>query len=726
MKVSWVTPAGTLGIFQESLAVSVTLAALPETVGDTVSFVLLNGTLPSGLTLSTAGILSGTLAVVNVNTDFEFTVRVTETGTTPSISDRTFSMTVEGPDAPYFDSSQPNMLTTSILDSEWVSIDLVIVNPDSSLLTTVILDSGTLPPGLEVTTAGTIRGYPLPPTTSTATFSFTLAVSSASGSNTVALSITVMNQALQPGFIGRRPAILNTRPLTLYVPYTDEYSAYYTSSSGDMGRFAQADELIFKIIGYNFDIALSPSVFTDEYTDDLTYTVTGLSAGLPSSAFSTLVTDGSGLRGWINGTLATLGADIVTHSFTVSVHRTSQPTLVSDTVSLTLTIVGAIDDTVTWVTEPELGTLDNGAISNLIVSAHFGQGITGGRYRLVSGTLPVGLEILSDGNISGRVAFKTPFQSYTFTIEAYSPQHPSASNSREFTLTILETYTVPYDTIYMKALSGPNDRERINNLLTNIRTNHINDIYRPNDHYFGLASDIRYDHMYGVPSVSNLNPLNPADLHFFNTIYTNAIQQSFYWRQVTLGELKTAVAKDNNGDIIYEVVYCQLIDDLVNSGGESVTKDIVWPRPILTNTNPNVFMNQIVHPNSLPNMRQHLADMLGKINSSSLLPRWMTSQQSNGSVLGYVPCWVICYTLPDKSNSILTSINSYMASSTSPLKAMNQISFELDRFEVDRSMTYTWGQTTPEQWPPAPTSSSVLNDSQDSYVYFPRKTILVP
>jgi hypothetical protein len=43
-----------------------------------------------------------------------------------------------------------------------------------------------------------------------------------------------------------------------------------------------------------------------------------------------------------------------------------------------------------------------------------------------------------------------------------------------------------------------------------------------------------------------------------------SVTRNHYWRNITLGELKTAVARDNNNNIIYEVVYSEVIDNLIN------------------------------------------------------------------------------------------------------------------------------------------------------------------
>lgn len=605
------------------------------------------------------------------------------------------------------------------------------------------------------------------------------------------------------------PRILNNDPLVIPVPLSDPYYAYYFTGN-DMGRFKQDDVLIFKFIGYN------PDAPEDEnsYTYDLTYLISNTT---PTGAFSSIVSPvapSTGTEGWLNGTLATIGASINQYSITVRVSKTSDPSsFVQKT--FTFVLIGTISDTIEWVTPSDLGTIDNGSVSDFAILATFGTGITNGIYRLSSGNLPPGLQILNDGGISGRVEFNlSTYGTYTFTVEAYSPTYPTlVTSTKQFTLTVVQSYTDPYDTLYMKGLLTTDDRQKINNLLSNIESTQSANIYRPTDAYFGVAKDVKYQHQYGVRSVS--------DDVFFQS-YIAAVQRNFYWKWITLGELKTAVAKDSNGNIIYEVVYSEIIDNLVTADGTSISKKVGFRNPIifsqgsywtswetiytsntyydvtplakqiigtvsssvltLNNVNDLVVGMQVtgfpgvtitnavggipptliavntanntvtlsvsqtllnkdqiifndpistsntdtspesvdLYPNSLPNMREQIDEMIGQFPNDEIIPRWMTSQQSDGSVLGYVPCWVLCYTKAGKSADVLTGINAYLATQSLTL---NQIGFELDRFEVDRSLTYTWGETTFEQWPSTP-SESVNNNSQDVFINFPRKTIL--
>jgi hypothetical protein len=366
----------------------------------------------------------------------------------------------------------------------------------------------------------------------------------------------------------------------------------------------------------------------------------------------------------------------------------------------------------------------------------------------------------------------------------------------------------------MKALLSLDDRYKINTLIYNGNLIPPQYVYRINDPYFGVSNEVVYQHIFGVPSV--------ASDDFFQT-YIDAVQINHYWRNITLGEIKTAVARDSSNKVIYEVVYSAVIDDLVTSGGVSISKEIIWPRNInlhlnewydtLTNeyttatyqpyvqplvktyvSSPDglvlalnavdditVGMNLLpivgstitnhgdgrppvvtevdienqtvtidvaqtltpfeqilfrepaytaltpgiartLYPNSLPNMRQQIDDAIGNVNDPALLPLWMTSVQPDNTILGFTPAWVICYCKPGTSAIIQKNIQ------TEWQYKLNDIDFELDRFEVDRSKTYNYEGVNPSGvpiWNTLPSAQpNVTGNAEDRFVYFPRKTIL--
>jgi hypothetical protein len=128
------------------------------------------------------------------------------------------------------------------------------------------------------------------------------------------------------------------------------------------------------------------------------------------------------------------------------------------------------------------------------------------------------------------------------------------------------------------------------------------------------------------------------------------LYENHYWKNLVLGEIETAQAVDPvTGEVVYEVVYSKIIDDLVNVNGDSVAKIVNLPYPIIDPGDGSTVLTQI-YPNSLIDMRNQMIDQVGQI--STKLPLWMTSKQSNGRILGFTPAWVMCYTKPNRSRQI--------------------------------------------------------------------------
>ncbi len=363
---------------------------------------------------------------------------------------------------------------------------------------------------------------------------------------------------------------------------------------------------------------------------------------------------------------ATAAATLTTASGTMSANLI----VASDPYPYTITISGAIDAEVTWLTDSDLGTVDNGDISLLRVEAvnRGGRELT---YRLESGAfneLPQGLELLPTGEISGQVSFNTfavdlgstTFDQnattwdsrFTFTVNAYAqdteqilynvqsvtvvdggtgysdvslpvisfstPVGASAlpaqagnvtvvggaitsvaltsagsgyvvpavitvtegfggtganlvpvmratgvrdvvSVFKTFTVRVRREYNKPYQNLEVQAMPPANDRVLIAELLDNQDIFVPDYIFRPTDPYFGKADRVIYQHAFGLdPDTQD---------RYVESLYLN-----HYWKELVLGSIETAQALDADGNVIYEVVYSRIVDDLVNNQGQSVGK----------------------------------------------------------------------------------------------------------------------------------------------------------
>jgi hypothetical protein len=396
--------------------------------------------------------------------------------------------------------------------------------------------------------------------------------------------------------------------------------------------------------------------------------------------------------GWLYGYLPSLGLTEQTYNFQVAAYSIPEPTLISLTYQYSLTVTGPISTNVTWLTPSDLGTINNGATSILYVEAKTTANLPL-QYRIDSGSdsrLPQGLTLLPSGHIVGRVSFNTfavddgntTFDSDTttfdltciFTVNAYSI-NGFVSVNRTFTIRVLRTYDKPYENLYIQCMPPASDRSLIQNLVQNSIIFPPSLIYRNDDTNFGVANQVVYHHAYGLSA-------DTVDT------YVSALQLNHYWKNLILGEIKTAQAVDPvTGNIIYEVVYSEIIDTLVNNEGVSVGKEVVLPYLIENQT------VDVVYPNSLENMRDQVIDVVGQ--ESDILPLWMQSVQTDGNVLGFTPAWVIAYTLPGKSGQIQYNIQSQFGIQ------LNQIDFQADRYELDRALTVNW-DAEDQQWIPTP------------------------
>jgi hypothetical protein len=270
---------------------------------------------------------------------------------------------------------------------------------------------------------------------------------------------------------------------------------------------------------------------------------------------------------------------------------------------------------------------------------------------------------------------------HQFTVVAFS-QNEIVNVSKEFSITVIREYNEPYENLYIQCMPPQDDRVLINSLVQNSDIFQPELIYRPQDPNFGVATRVIYNHAYGLTAATIEE-------------YYSSLIKNHYWKNLILGSIETAQATDSLGNVIYEVVYSRVVDDLVNNAGESVEKEVVLPCPI--NYGNNLADVSTVYPNSLVNMRDQVIDVVGQI--SNILPLWMLSKQANGRVLGFTPSWVIAYTKPGKAAQVVYYIQQQFGDQ------LNLVDFEVDRYELDRLLTKNWDpiyDSTVGSWVPSP------------------------
>ena len=161
----WTLPTGSsLGTFQERLSLSLNLPTLPLTGNlSGVTFTVISGKLPGGLRIVNNKII-GTPFEVAVKTDYKFVVRASLNN---KVSDRTFLMSIEGPDDPVWLTPEGTLNVNPngqafVLDSTYIDFNLSAIDQDikaGDKLDFFIQDGdGELPPGLTLSATGVISG----------------------------------------------------------------------------------------------------------------------------------------------------------------------------------------------------------------------------------------------------------------------------------------------------------------------------------------------------------------------------------------------------------------------------------------------------------------------------------------------------------------------------------------------------------------------------------------
>lgn len=706
---TWVTGSGSLGTIPEGKFYRATLQAFdPDFPSDAtkVKFVKLSGDLPPGMQIRENGIVEGTPQTyvkgipfaVSQNITSRFAVRsYTETISEGSIvvdelNDRTFELTVTGQDVPEFTTNSGKL--GDYYDGQLVNIQIGYTDPDLDDTVIVSLSSGELPPGVTVSETGLLYGYIDPSDNisiaddgweQTAFDSYPLQFNQGTISKRYEFSLRLddgKNSSIRSFFIFVGLLTADTSAFTAdntnvtvdavtRAPYIENYTE-------NLGTFKHDNYFIYQFKG------------ADHVGDILNYSSSGT---LPSGL--TLDTE----TGFLYGDLDSIGTNETTYEFSITVYKKEdEPS--STTYDYKITIQGEINESVEWQTDADLGTIDNGSISILNVEAKSDTGDL--KYKLKNGEynkLPRGLTLKESGNIVGRVAYNmfrlvdrkvtadnsitvdttlctadengqdiitfdggttTIDSKYRFTVQAYNDAG-TVNTTKEFTLVVNNNHDIPSIDILINGLLLETDRDKIDTLLDDTSIFSASSIYRSDDPYFGISEKLSYIHLYG---------LSPESL----PIYQESLEKH-YNKDLVLGEIKTAVAKDKNGNVIYEVIYSEIQED---------NKDA---SPTVTSSLGDVY------PNSLNNLRTQVIDKVGEINSvDSFLPGWMTSVQNNGEVIGYIPAWVIAYTKPNKADSIL-----YKISENYPYK-LNSIDFDIDRYVVDNQASRIWDKED-QRWP---------------------------
>jgi len=362
----WTTTAGKLATFAEDSSYSLQLEA--NTSDSTaITYSVIAGSLPSGMRVTSTGLLTGTPAEVAKRTLYTFVVRATAGS---AVTDRTFSIDIEGQDAPTFTTASGQLQLDDstrvglywVLDGEHVNFQFQATDVDKRIGGEINFEiiSGILPPGLTLSSSGLLSGtckltddYFEDSTRQIAmTFPITVRVSEGTSVTTQENSIFVYSAAY---WNVNNPNItidmteINGFPITM--DHTSQRRPVFTTDR-DLGTFRHDNNHVIKI---DVDDA-------DSTGNDLVYSLQG--GALPPG----MAVDPN--SGEVFGLVPRQSEVTKDYSFTIRATRTMDTgqQVFSDKV-FTLTIIGDIDIGVTFTTATNVGTLTANIPSTLSIQA---------------------------------------------------------------------------------------------------------------------------------------------------------------------------------------------------------------------------------------------------------------------------------------------------------------------------------------------------------------------
>jgi hypothetical protein len=209
--------------------------------------------------------------------------------------------------------------------------------------------------------------------------------------------------------------------------------------------------------------------------------------------------------------------------------------------------------------------------------------------------------------------------------------------------------------------------------------------------FIPVAQEVLFDTLYTDSEGKKDVPKN----HSICCCYSYALRhpQSPYNNANQSGECVFPVGPTN-----YYASIDQHFDNLILYYSSFVVTDDTVSRTVTT-----------VYPNSLVNMRDQVIDVIGQ--TSTVLPLWMTTKQTDGRVLGFTKAWVICYAQPGESDRISYNIRTQFG------EILNQVDFISDRYILDNQLTKNWvpneDSTDGGNWNPSPPLSTTFDTDFD-------------
>jgi hypothetical protein len=660
--LQWITPAGFLFNATELVPISINISA----AGDNITYLIISGKLPSGMSLSLDGTIFGSSTAVIDTVYYKFVVRA-ENST--GLADRTFQILVEGP-------SKPVWLTTEgylpaglyqkkyVLNYQWVNFQLSAITPIETPAGVSIQyylepGSGILPPGLSLDNTGRIlgkinivnfsttdRAIPYRATSAFNSvpklYNFLVSATDGVAIQTHSFKILVVSPSMFTADTTLLPISNDILNLDFLPAYVSELQPVQWIISNDLGTIRANNNQDISVMAYDPVPRVGPVSYT--LINDQSAS-TKLPVGLKLDSYT----------GVIYGFVPYQPAYSRSYQLTIVATKTDSKTseIATTTNIFSLTVKGEVESNLVWASNSDLGNITTGIISDLSIVAEQLCSSSTIKYQLISGILPNGLMLKRDGTLSGKVDYDA-IGVYSFIVRA-SGEYEMDSIEKAFTINAVSMDNKKYTEIYATPFFSLEKRALYKDFMADESIFDPKLIYRYFDPNFGVQHNIKLVLEFGIEQI------NLSD-------YSVTLQENFYHKTFHFGDIKVALAKDSANKVIYEIVYVDVVDTLINNQGVSIGMSVL-------------LNNQTYYPNSITNMKTRLQSVVldnGATISTNVFnqPIFMQPEQAGNYVPnGYIRIIPLCYVIPGQSNKIMNKINASKFD-------FKQLNFEIDRLVV--------------------------------------------
>ena len=748
-KPVWTTSAGSLGTVQERTTQSFTLVATNAT-----SFILQSGTLPGGLRLESNKIVGTPFEVTDTRTS-KFVIRASNN---EGSIDRTFTITVEGEDAPFWLTPEGTLPIgpqgeSFILNRSVVDYQLSASDTDLTAGETLeyYLDDlfGEMPPGLTLSKDGKISGI----LEAELTIDY-----KASSTNYDRQQFDQFPYDYGGGDDGSgAPKYLNRfyeffvtvsdgvtrarRRFRIFVVNEQNFRSDTLAIQADTETFISSATYLrtplwlttgnLGIRRANNFITIPLEVYDpNQFSGTVTYNLVNNADSTQSILPPGMTLDTS--KGVLFGKVPYQPAVTQTYTFTVQIKREDvySDESVVHARQFILKVQGEVDSTITFTSPALLGTLSPNQTSTLQIQANTILTNADIRYSLLSGSVPPGIILSGGGELIGKInqfesandakdglttidltdfglnsfildgGTTTVDREFRFTVQARDYYQQSAVE-KEFRIAVTADTITQYSNIFLQPLLPKTKRQYYYDFITDNTVFPDSMLYRPNDPAFGTQNEIKMLLQYGIETLKIEK-------------YVPALVRNFQRKNFNFGDIRIATANDVNDNVIYEILYVELFDDAEKSTGSVATSIDITDRDQSLTVDANKFkastniitidqlVRRFLYPNSVTNMQKRLRELIPSGDSTIIninekfIPLWMSSTQSKtGTSLGYTKAVPIAYAKPGSGAVILENIQE------------NGFDFKSINFEVDRL-----------------TIDSVEGEAGDKYIVFPKRKVI--